>query len=274
MDKQLYLFLQSVQASKSLNTYKVYQTALDHWFPSEQTDLSFDYINKRLCGFKCSQNTKALRCTVLKKYIEFYSNFGHVDMQKAILELLNSVHSKETVPNYVTPEQYNELIRLCGNVRLNICISLMYFNGLRASEVLNIKTKDYNFQESSILITNTKNGNDYKINLVDNLNQRIKGFLDIHPSSSEFLIHTSQGNQLLDVALRQQVKRLCIKAGYPELHCHSFRHGSAMYLLDNNVNLFVIKEHLRHKSVQSTQRYLHIGAKQKQQVTDLFNKVI
>lgn len=271
MSKYLKQYLEMVQATRSNNTYKTYLNALNCWFEDGKLNFDLQFISQKLSGWNCSQNTKALRCKVLIKFIDFYSNFRSVPHSKLLLETLKSVEYKETVPEMVTENQYKIISNTCNNLRFAICIDLMYQNGLRSDEIINIQTKNYNPSTKTIRITNTKNHNDYELQLTDTLNSKIEKY--ITNSKSKWLIHTRTNKQLNAGYLRKEIKKICIKSGFPELHCHSFRHGSAMHLLDNNVNLFVIKEHLRHKSLQSTQRYLHISNKQREQVKNIFSAI-
>lgn len=271
MDKYLTQYLAKVQATKADNTYKSYKRTLtDIWFPNHITDLRLEYITSVIQNWDCSQNTKAQRCAVLKGYIEFYSKFETIDNIATIREMLSDVKFKEVVPEIVTVEQYKAISKVCTDIRISICLDLMFQNGLRHEEVANILFEDYNYDEATIVIRDTKNSNDYLIYLTKGLNKKIKKYA-IH--NSKYLLTTRNNGKLDTGYIRKYVKEYCVKAGFPELHCHSFRHGSAITLLDNNVNLFVIKEHLRHKSLQSTQRYLHISKKHKTEVRNIFTNI-
>lgn len=270
MDKLLLQYLTTVQATKSTNTYNTYKSAFKNWFTDNHVDISLDYINSKLNSWTCSVNTKALRCRVLKKFIDFLSHYQAIEGLAVILEVLQSVETKEVVPAVVTKEQYQQILLNCTHLRSKIAVALMFQNGLRAEEILDIKTANYNTKEKSILLIDTKNHNDYKIYITDGLADMIEKYIDY---DSQYLLHTRIGTQIKYVSFYKEIKNICIKAGYSDLHCHSFRHGSAVTLLDNNINLFVIKEHLRHKSIQSTQRYLHISQQHREQVRNIFSAI-
>lgn len=270
MDLYLKQYLASVKATRATNTYTTYCNAFKNWFSDGKVNLELDFINNKLQQWDCSVNTKALRCRILKKFIDFLSNYITIDGLPVILQVLQSVDTKTIVPAVVSKEQYHHILYHCIHLRSKIAVSLMFQNGLRAEEVLSIKTTNYNTDEKSILLVDTKNHNDYKVYITDGLASMIEEYIDYN---STYLLHTRNNTQIGYVAFYREIKNICIKAGYPELHCHSFRHGSAVTLLDNNINLFVIKEHLRHKSIQSTQRYLHISQQHREQVRDIFSAI-
>lgn len=272
MQDILATYMTTIKATKTENTYKTYENVFKHWFPNE-VDFSLEYISDKLNGFDCSQNSKALRCTVLKQFLQFATKFQEIKGYGIIQELLSSVTPKKVVAEVVTLEQYKQIIEYLEykkNYRLKLGIMLMYQNGLRVSEVIGIKTCNYNSQEKSIRILDTKNGNDYKIDITDELNDFIKEHVNF---DFDYLLSTRNNKPVSVNTFQREVKKVCDWCGYPKLHCHSFRHGSATYLLDNDVNIFVIKEHLHHKSLQSTQRYLHISKKQIEQVKNLFSNI-
>lgn len=266
-------YLDIVKITKSENTYKTYQNALHLWFPNNKVNLQLDYISSILNNWKdISDNTIALRCQILKKFIDYLRERGKNQDYQMVIKLLNQFKTKETVPEVVTVEQYKEILKYT-DLRTEIIIDLMYQNGLRVSEVANILTKNYDYENSNIVLLDTKNGNDYKIILTTELNDKIHNLLSTENIKSEYLLHTSSGNKLIDSYIRRLVKNVCIKAGFSNLHCHSFRHGSAVLLLNSNVNLFTIKEHLRHKTIGSTQRYLHITDKQRNEIANIFSSI-
>lgn len=271
MDKYLTQYLLKIKATKSENTYKAYKKCLiDVWFPNGKTNLTLNHIVSTIQNWNYSQNTKAQRCAILKGYLDFYINYHPIKDLAAIKDVLSDIKFKEVVASVVTIDQYKEIVSACNDIRIRICINLMFQNGLRHEEVAGILSDDYNAADGTIIIRDTKNTNDYMIYLTNELNELIKKY---HTHTSKYLLTTRNKTKLDCGYIRKEVKALCTKQGYPELHCHSFRHGSAVTLLDNNVNLFVIKEHLRHKSIQSTQRYLHISSKHKTEVKGIFTNI-
>ena len=99
---------------------------------------------------RCSVNTKALRCVVLRRFLNFANNYKKIKDLPVILELLSSISTKETVPVVVSNEQYKHILSNCDDVKYQIAIRLMYENALRESEVLGILTNNYDSKKKTI----------------------------------------------------------------------------------------------------------------------------
>ncbi len=270
MNKDLKKWLRYIKVTKSDNTYNSYRNEIRHWFPnSDNVDLSLDYLTKRLDSFKCKHNVKVLRCRVLAGFITYYSYTHTLKDHEQIIKLLNSVHTKQTVAKVVSHEQYTTIRSLIKEDWLKILVDLLYKNGLRISEACYILTENFNPAEGTITILDTKNSNDYKIYLTKGLVQDIQTYIKSKPKRSMWLFDY-KGKARNKGAVRNKIKEYCRAAGFSFLSPHPFRHGSAVYMLENGMDLFKIKEHLHHKSIKSTERYLHMTPKQVEQVRDIF----
>ena len=264
-------YLEKVRLTKSNNTYKVYKTALERWFTNEDDTLTTDNIITKLSKWKVDNNTKVLRCAILKAFMKFYSRKNTIEDYDEILDVISGISKVDKIPEYVTTEAYDKIISLYMDKRYRLAIELMFKNGLREDEVTSLMVKDYDANQSTVIIRNPKNHSDRIAYLNSDTNAMVKDI--IGDSKDGYILHTRTGHRILNSMFRRDIKTLCIKAGYPKLHAHSFRHGSAKYLLDHDVDIATIQSHLGHKSIATTQRYLHIGMKQKELVRGLFDAV-
>lgn len=264
-------YLEKVKLTKSNNTYKVYKTALERWFTNEDDTLTTDNIISKLSEWKVDNNTKVLRCAILKAFMKFYSRKNTIEDYDEILDVISGISKVDKIPEYVTTEAYSKISSLYMDKKYRLAIELMFKNGLREDEVTSLMVKDYDANQSTVIIRNPKNHSDRIAYLNSDTNAMVKDI--IGDSKDGYILHTRTGHRILNSMFRRDIKTLCIKAGYPKLHAHSFRHGSAKYLLDHDVDIATIQSHLGHKSIATTQRYLHIGMKQKELVRGLFDAV-
>jgi len=60
-----------------------------------------------------------------------------------------------------------------------------------------------------------------------------------------------------EAALKDGFERAVIKAGIQDFHFHDLRHTFATRLVQNGIDIYVVKELLGHKTIVMTMRYAH-----------------
>ena len=265
-------FLRKIKITKPVNTYKTYRNALLSFFPDGKLNLDFDFLLAAIESWSVDTNTKVLRCAVLKAFLNYYRRSHNINRYDDILDLL-SISREEKIPECVTVEQFKIIISQKISLRLKTILVLMFENGMRSDEILNLKIANYDNEENTLIINNPKNHIDRVIYLTRSASDLIAEYIHSSTINSNFIFHTDTGKRIDNRNLRKEVKNACIKAGFPELHAHSFRHGSAKFLLDHNVNLAKIQSHLGHSSITTTQRYLKIDKKAKEEIKNLFANI-
>lgn len=143
--------------------------------------------------------------------------------------------------------------------RDRLIIRLLYFGGIRVSELSNLKIEDIDFLEGYITIRQGKGGKDRVIvidqdtlNLADTFRKyRTKGYL----------IRSQKTKKQLSVRqIEQLITNYCIKAGIPreKAHPHALRHSFAVHSLKKGTNIRTLQKQLGHTSLTNTQIYLDI----------------
>lgn len=150
------------------------------------------------------------------------------------------------------------------SVRDFAILKTLFSTGLRIAELLNLERKVFadlptlrNTFELSII---GKGKRARTVYFSPEALGAIKRWLQVSlENSSEF----SVGEKLFPLSARAVqyiVKRRCEAAGLGELNLtpHSIRHTFATHLLKKGVNLFVVQNFLGHRSIATTQIYLHV----------------
>ncbi len=70
---------------------------------------------------------------------------------------------------------------------------------------------------------------------------------------------TVEGGRMSPEAIYDVIRQLCRHAGVRVLYPHAIRHSAATHMLENGENLLNIKEQLGHRSLSTTQVYLHVA---------------
>jgi len=121
------------------------------------------------------------------------------------------------------------------------CLRLILATGLRASEALSIKPEDIDWQNSTLLIPQTKSGEPFIVPLTPLTTRLLRECCANQPTNRP-LFNTSIWG------IRQVCKRVCNKAGITSCSTHDLRRTFATLLGELGVNVPVISRCLNHSA--------------------------
>ena len=152
------------------------------------------------------------------------------------------------IPETINENTLNKLVSKMHEKNRKACL-LMYYAGLRVSEVCKLKKRDIDLKSGTIFISRSKNlKNRYVLiddKLIPHLLELMKGKKD-----DDVLIKTKPA--LLWFNIKYQSKKYGIR-----VHPHTLRHSYATNLLNDGFPITDVKELLGHSDVSTTQVYLH-----------------
>lgn len=148
-------------------------------------------------------------------------------------------------------------------------IEILFFTGIRISELCSLKPEDINLSTGTILIYG-KGSKERRLTIG---NPQILHILSQYQSiyyheinmCKHFFVNQS-GKPLNDQAVRRMINKYCDLASI-DMHItpHMFRHTFATSLLEADVDIRYIQEMLGHSSINVTQIYTHVAtAKQRE----------
>lgn len=142
--------------------------------------------------------------------------------------------------------------------RNRLIIYLIYFIGLRASEITVINIYDIN---SGFIKINGKGNKQRVVPIPSPLQLTIDNYLEYRETlncNNNFLILTSKGKQTTRVLIGKIVKNiLSFSTNLKKCSPHVLRHTFATSLINNGASILAIKEILGHQSIETTQIYTH-----------------
>ena len=191
------------------------------------------------------------------------------------------------MPHFFMPTYDNKRIRFLtkDEADLLLCVirsqSELWFNislfalntGLRASEIFKLYCHNINFNTSSVYIFNTKNASNRCVPLNQKSKQIVEKFYT-NPGNYLFLNNgkrITQASKIFFTAVKQSGLNSNITDRRQKIVFHSLRHTFASWLIQNDVPIEVVSKLLGHKSINITQRYAHIVAKQERHAVNLLD---
>lgn len=183
---------------------------------------------------------------------------------------INISYSKvpEKIQRVLTKEEVSRLIKAIKNPQHKIMIALMYSAGLRVSEVVNLKVKDFVFDKNKNLmnygfIRNGKGGKDRLFIISEKLEIALsQGCLN--KEIDDYLFLTNRNRKYSIRSLQQIVKKSAKKSGienWKEVHCHTLRHSFATHLIEQGDCVGDVQAMLGHKSPETSLGYIHSSGK-------------
>jgi site-specific recombinase XerD len=137
-------------------------------------------------------------------------------------------------------------------------LTLIYSTGLRVSEVCSLQMKDISRNEQRILISG-KGGRERYVPLDPIVDEAIQEYLKSRNSTISELFVSKKSGSLTPRAIQLMVKKYALEAKIDKkVTPHKLRHTCATHLLQEGAHLVSIQKLLGHKSLTTTQIYLHI----------------
>ena len=164
------------------------------------------------------------------------------------------------LPVILNRSELKELFKTPGLLKHRIILTLIYSAGLRSQEVINLKLSDIDFERKTIHIRQSKYKKDRMVPLSDYMSKGLKKYISVeHPDTWLFNGKDPDGRYStkgLSWVMREALKKTSIKK---QVSLHSLRHSYATHLLEDGVNIVIIKELLGHARISTTMIYLHVA---------------
>ena len=265
-------FLQFLEHEKrySVHTIKSYSTDLEQFiqFLSSEfqvntvKNVNFQFVRSwiaKLLNENISARSVNRKITTLKTYFRFLIREDIINqspMQKII-----SPKTSKRLPVFVEQVKMEKLLNEIDfgvgflAQRDRLILELFYFTGIRLSELINLKNKDINYSDSTILVLG-KRKKERLIPLTSDILSKIK---KLNASNkSKYLFTTDKGKQISTKQVYRLVnKYLSMVTTLGKKSPHILRHTFATHMLNNGADINAIKELLGHANLSATQIYTH-----------------
>ncbi len=145
-----------------------------------------------------------------------------------------------------------ERLLAVANPRERLIVLLGAHAGLRVADMADLQTGDLDLANRSLRVRRGKGGKARTVTLSDTLLEALRGYAPRHDSSSLLGVGAAR--------LWQIMRSLCARTGgevgpVRSLGVHSLRHSSGTRLYRETGDLLLVRDHLGHASVVTSERY-------------------
>jgi len=192
--------------------------------------------------------------------------------------LIEGIIKEDPVENLSTPKGWKKIPRIIGSeevtdllkkpegktlsLRDRAMLEIIYSSGLRASEVINIKMGDINFEAGFITVTGKGSKqrvvpvNELAMETVTEYIEKLRPEI-LKKRSSQYLFIAKGGKPMTRQRLWQLIKTY--SAGLSvNISPHTLRHCFASHLLDGGADLRALQKMLGHTDISTTQIYTKV----------------
>jgi len=145
-------------------------------------------------------------------------------------------------------------------IRDNLIISILYYTGIRKSELLSLNWNDINLGKNILTVKSGKGKKDRIIPLHKNVTEFLDKYLTLRlPLKCNALFIGENGKRLCKCSFNNILKTYLKIAGLANkgYSAHSFRHSFATQLIENGVDIFKVQKLLGHASLDATKVYIN-----------------
>ena len=203
--------------------------------------------------------------SAVKNFFEFLKQ-SHEDKGKLFSKnpVKSKIHAIKLKEMDVTPtknlrrEDWDKLEKMVIKPKERLIIHLLYWGGLRLSELSNLRVSDFDTKNKAIKFVRkggyihtliVQKANDIFYNLDYHLLQR--------EVQSEYVFTNKQGNKVSTKTMYNLIMRLLVQAGCRDgLTPHSFRKACATNLYIKHQDLLLVRDYLNHSDAKITQTYI------------------
>jgi len=193
----------------------------------------------------------------------FYENV----LNEKFYEELSLAKAKRKLPVVLSRGENQKLFEVTTNIRHKVVLELLYYAGLRISEVRNLRWQYMDFERALIHIKKAK-GEEERVVF---LHKRLKRLLmDYGIRKSGFVLISERGRKYSERTIQLIVKNAAKKARTKKkVTPHTLRHNFAAHLLEAGADIRYIQQLLGHKSLRTTQIYTHVASKDIKKLANL-----
>ena len=181
-------------------------------------------------------------------------------------------HEKEK--DFITEAELEELVKAAKNSRHRwrdtALLRVMFWHGLRVSEVCNLRQSDLDFKSGQIFVRRIKGGlSTHQPMLGDELRSLNRYLKERADSALPWVFITERGEQFTRFGANYLLRAISERSTLQfHVHPHMLRHGCGYALANRGRDTRLIQDYLGHRDIKHTARYTRTASVRFESVWD------
>lgn len=179
--------------------------------------------------------------------------------RKIEIERIPLPRYEKKLPLILSKEEVKAMLEAPKNLGHRAILATLYGTGMRVSELTGLKVSDID-GERRVICVHGKGRKDRQVMLSDALRQVLAAYWRWKHPADWLFPGAKPGKPIRRESVFDTCRKVARLAGIAKpVHPHSLRHAFATHLLEDGVNLLVIKALLGHANLKTTSKYLHVA---------------
>jgi len=236
---------------------RIFLTFFQHATPADITDADAQhFFHEYAHRGDISISYQRLIVNAVKHYYERMEN------RKLNIEKLVLPRKPKQLPNVLSKEEVQQLLRALDNIKHKAMLCLIYSCGLRRSELINLRFEHVDSQRGILIIKQAKGRKDRIAPLPKFMVEMLRNYYKEYRPQQWLFEGQRAGEQYSEQSLQSVFKQALAKSGVKKpATLHWLRHSYATHLLEGGTDLRYIQELLGHQSSKTTEIYTHVSTK-------------
>lgn len=167
------------------------------------------------------------------------------------------------LPEFLNKEEVARVFGAIENTKHRLLVSLLYGAGLRVSEVVHLRIKDFDFAGNYGWVRQGKGRKDRLFIVPQALKEELLAHIATENLASDDWLFRGRQDSFSTQSVREILKKAWRKAQLQKrVHPHMLRHSFATHLIQNGYSVLEVQPLLGHSKIETTMIYLHLAAPQ------------
>lgn len=237
--------------------YESQMKAFMSWLhPRKLEDITTDIIHAYLVYLVSERKVSVSTQNTAINAIKFYLEKVHRGERKVYY--VDRPIKEVKLPRVLSQEEVKRMIEVTRNPKHRCMLLLLYSAGLRMSELLNLRWRDFDTDRMQLFVDGGKGKKDRMTLLSSQVVDYVRYYLSLY-KPVDFLFEGPGHQRYSPRSVNMIVHRAARKAGIQkEASAHTLRHSFATHLLEQNIDIRYIQVLMGHESSKTTERYTHV----------------
>lgn len=147
--------------------------------------------------------------------------------------------------------------------RNTMIINLFLYTGLRRGELLSLRREHIN--EERIFVRSWKWNKDRTVYIPQHFSSLLDDYMRKTHGVSEYLFFTGQSEKMSESTIKRVFQEIKKITKIEKLYPHKLRHTYATRMLEQNIDLAVVRDQMGHASISTTNRYIAVRDKHRRE---------